>query len=123
MSRAEAKSTSGRFPALKESGKSQATVGSSRAGAKDGKELFYVEQDTLMAVAVTTTPSFTSGAVTRLFQHTNLAANTSPLYDVFADSRRFLLTEPVAAAEEKPSSIHIVQNWYEEFKDRPEPRP
>ena len=91
--------------------------------SKDGKELFYVERDTLMGVAVATTPSFTSGAVTRLFQDANLAGSIRARYDVAADGRRFVLTEPVAGAEEKPPSIHIVENWYEEFKDRPEPRP
>ena len=85
--------------------------------SKDGKEPFYVERDTLMAVAVVTAPSFTSGAVTRLFQDANLPG-TNPYYDVSADGRRFVLTEPVVGAEEKPPSIHIVQNWYEEFHDR-----
>ena len=90
--------------------------------SKDGKELFYVERDTLMTVAVATTPSFTSGAATRLFQDAHLIG-TVPRYDVSADGHRFVLTEPAAIAEEKPPSIHIVENWYEEFKDRPEPRP
>ena len=90
--------------------------------SKDGKELFYVERDTLMAVAVATAPSFTSGPVTRLFQDASLPG-TTPRYDVSADGRRFVLIEPVAVAEEKPPSIHIVENWFEEFKDRSEPRP
>ena len=85
--------------------------------SKDGKELFYVERDTLMTVAAATNPSFTSGAVTRLFQDASLPGTTHR-YDVSADGRRFVLTEPVAVAEEKPPSIHIVQNWYEEFRDR-----
>ena len=86
--------------------------------SKDGKELFYVERDTLMAVAVATTPSFTSGAVTRLFQDADLLGVEAPRYDVSGDGRRFVLREPVAGTEEKPPSIHIVQNWYEEFRDR-----
>ena len=86
--------------------------------SQDGKELFYVERDTLMAVAVATTPSFTSGAVTRLFQDAYLLGLDAPRYDVSGDGRRFVLREPVAGAEEKPPSIHIVQNWYEEFRNR-----
>ena len=86
--------------------------------SKDGKELFYVERDTLMAVAVATTPSFTSGAVTRLFQDANLIGEFFALYDVSADGRRFVLPETVAGAEEKPPSIHIVEHWFEEFRDR-----
>ncbi len=86
--------------------------------SKDGKELFYVERDTLMAVAAATTPSFTSGAVTRLFQDANLLGPGNPRYDVSADGRRFVLPGPVAGAEEKPPSIHVVENWYEEFRGR-----
>ena len=85
---------------------------------KDGKELFYVERDTLMAVAVATTPSFTSGAVTRLFQDAYLLGLDAPRYDVSGDGRRFVLREPVAGTEEKPPSIHIVENWFEEFRGR-----
>ncbi len=85
--------------------------------SKDGKELFYTEGDTLMAVAVATTPSFTSSAVTSLFQDATLPG-TVHRYDVSADGRRFVLPEPVADPEEKPPSIHIVENWYEEFRDR-----
>ena len=86
--------------------------------SKDGKELFYVERDTLMTVAAATNPSFTSGAVTRLFQDAILFGTTVPRYDVSADGHRFVLPEPVADPEEKPPSIHIVENWYEEFRDR-----
>ena len=86
--------------------------------SKNGKELFYVERDTLMAVAALTTPRFTSGLATRLFQDANLLGIDDPRYDVSADGRRFVLTEPVAGTEAKPPSIHVVQNWYEEFRDR-----
>ncbi len=71
-----------------------------------------------MAVAVATTPSCTSGAVTRLFQDADLLGGDDPRYDVSGDGRRFVLREPVAGAEEKPPSIHIVQNWFAEFRDR-----
>ena len=77
-----------------------------------------MEHDTLMAVAVATTPSFTSGAVTRLFQDANLIGEYFALYDVSADGRRFVLPETVAGAEEKPPSIHIVENWFAEFRGR-----
>ena len=88
--------------------------------SKDGKELFYVERDTLMAVAVVTIPSFTSGSATRLLQDANLSGMgiDDPRYDVSADGRRFVLTESVTGTEEKPPAIHVVQNWYEEFRDR-----
>ena len=87
---------------------------------KDGNELFYVEGDTLIRVAVSTTPSFSVGSMAPLFSHSSFGislTNTWP-YDVAADGQRFVLVEPVENDEAKPPAIHIVQNWYEEFRDR-----
>ena len=94
---------------------------SSQGGAqprwsKDGKELFYVESGTLMAIEVSTSPSFTTGATTRLFQHPNLV--TEHRYDVSADGQRFVLIETVESEEAKASSIHVVENWFTQFRDR-----
>ena len=47
--------------------------GSQPRWSRDGKELFYVRGDTLMVVSVTTSPSFSAGAVTELFSDPNLA--------------------------------------------------
>ena len=106
------------FPGGKRKWQVSANGGTQPRWRKDGKELFYVERDTLMAVAVATTPSFTSGAATRLFQDANLTREDLPRYDVSADGRQFVLPEPVAGTEDKPPSIHIVQNWHEEFRGR-----
>ncbi len=38
-------------------------------------------------------------------------------YDVSADGR-FVLVDTVESEEAKPPSIHVVENWYEEFRDR-----
>ena len=95
---------------------------SSRGGGRpiwsqDGKELFYVEGNTLMSVSVSTRPAFAMGSVTRLFDRTSLArAGGSSGYDVSADGKRFLVSEPVA--ETLQPSIRVVENWYEEFRDR-----
>jgi len=84
--------------------------------SRDGKELFYVEGVTLIAVPVSTGSKFSMGPAKRLFEHSSLAKTPSyPMYDVSADGR-FVVVE---AAEVTPDrSIHIVQNWYEEFRDR-----
>jgi hypothetical protein len=37
-------------------------------------------------------------------------------YDVSADGQRFIMVAPVE--EVAPPKIRIVQNWYEEFRDR-----
>ena len=42
--------------------------------SRGGKELFYVEGGTLMAVPVEASPNFSVGSVTRLFEHASLAA-------------------------------------------------
>ena len=86
--------------------------------SRDGKELFYVENSTLMAVAVNTRPSFTTGATTRLFQDPNLRATQEHRYDASPDGQRFVLVETIESEEGKAASIHVVQNWFAEFRDR-----
>ena len=87
---------------------------------RDGKELFYVQGDTLMTVEVTTAPSFSPGEVTPLFSDANLVPGNANqvMYDVAADGQRFVLTEAVESEQSNAPSIHVVQNWYEEFRDR-----
>jgi len=87
--------------------------------SRDGKELFYVEGDTLTAVEVTTSPSFVAVVTTPLFSDPHLAAGNSNqvTYDVAADGR-FVLADSVDSADAMPPSIHVVENWYEEFRDR-----
>lgn len=85
----------------------------------DGQELFYVEnQNTLMAVPVSTEQALTLGPVQRLFESADLNfRNLSwPQYDVSLDGQRFLTSAP---SEDDPSpTVRIVQNWYEEFRNR-----
>ncbi len=84
---------------------------------KNGKELFYVERDSLIAVAIDTTPSFAIRNYTRLFSNEYLARPWPvPAYDVSADGQRFVLIEPVGGA--LPFTIRVVQNWYEEFRNQ-----
>jgi hypothetical protein len=78
--------------------------------SRDGKELFYLEGNTLMAASVSTKPTFSLGSVARLFEGASIH------YEVDLDGQAFILPERVGAA---PSPvIQIVQNWYEEFRDR-----
>ena len=84
----------------------------------DGKELFYLERGAMVAVSVSTDPSFSLGSRTTLFERSSLRKKTSQdnNYDVSADGKRFVLAEPVG--EDPAPSIHVVQNWFAEFKDR-----
>ena len=89
--------------------------------SRDGKELFYVEGETLVAVSVSSgSSSFSVGSATRLFEHPGLRAtgNYAP-YDISADGQRFILAEPVGERADVPEpSIRVVQNWFEEFRER-----
>ncbi len=88
--------------------------------SRDGKELFYVEGETLVAVSVSSGSSFSVDSATRLFEHAGvgLVTNYAP-YDVSADGQRFIVAEPVEEGADAPAqSIRVVQNWYEEFRDR-----
>ena len=92
--------------------------------SRDGKELIYLEGDTLMAVQVSTSPSFTTAATIRLFQDRGLIGADANVisnylsYDVSADGDRFVLVETIENEEAKAPSIHVVENWFSEFRDR-----
>ena len=83
--------------------------------SRDGKELFYVEGTTLMAVVVETTPGFSAGEASRLFSGLSLQRGNYQNYDVSPDGQRFVTVESV---ENVTSAIHVVQNWFEEFRGR-----
>ena len=75
-----------------------------------------------MTVGVTTTPSFSTESPQVLFEHPGLLADPAvdPRYDVANDGQRFVLRETLQLQGDKPISIHVVQNWFAEFKDRQE---
>ena len=88
---------------------------------KDGKELFYVEGDSLMGVPVATTPTLTIGTPKKLFSDGSLRFNEAGSwlnYDVTSDGQRFVLREQETGAEASEIKLRVVQNWYEEFRDR-----
>jgi serine/threonine protein kinase/Tol biopolymer transport system component len=91
--------------------------GNSPRWRRDGKEIFYVEDRRLIAVSVTTRPAFSAGAITRLFEKRSLLTAPYPQYDVSADGKRVVILDRPAG--ERPLSIHVVHNWFEEFRARP----
>ncbi len=87
--------------------------------SRDGKELFYVTNGhELMAVPVSWAPEPSFGRAKKLFTHLRLSGWVWD-YDVHPDGR-FLIVEPADAegSDRKAPSIHVVENWYEEFRDR-----
>jgi len=82
--------------------------------SRAGSELFYVEGDTLTAVAVETASDFAAGEPRSLFSQAHLGGlYPVPNYDVHPDGNRFILVDEGANAK---ASIQIVQNWHEEFR-------
>jgi serine/threonine protein kinase len=83
---------------------------------RDGKELFYISGSRrVMAVDVTTTPTFKAGVPKLLFETRLRNGNSGPYpYDVTADGKRFLIETVPIEAEEAP--ITIVTNWQADLK-------
>jgi eukaryotic-like serine/threonine-protein kinase len=84
----------------------------------DGRELFYLADNTMMAVPVQGTPSFRTGTPVKLFQVP--PASTPPMryYDVTRDGQRFLLIKNPPASVTAASNIVVVLNWIHEFKSK-----
>jgi Tol biopolymer transport system component len=85
----------------------------------NGRELFYRSGDKMMAVQVTTQPSFSVGKPRLLFQGTYLTTPlTSPNYDVSPDGQRFLMLKASDQTRVAPTQINVVLNWFEELKQK-----
>ena len=97
--------------------------GDSPLWSPDGRELFYLNGDTVMAVLVETYAAFSHGTPKPLFRG-RYAFPSSPFpgtqWDISADGKRFLMMkEPeVSAAAGPRPKISIVVNWFEELKKR-----
>ena len=79
--------------------------------SRDGKELFYFSGQTLMAVPVSLTPTFSNGAPAALFDAPVQAGYTSDSHrwQVAPDSKRFLLL--ISAGKDQGSPLDVVVNW------------
>jgi serine/threonine-protein kinase len=83
-----------------------------------GRELFYRTGHKMMAVDVTTQPSFSVGKPRMLFEGSYTPTPRSfPDYDVSPDGQRFLMLKPSEQAE-APAQINVVLNWFEELKQK-----
>jgi eukaryotic-like serine/threonine-protein kinase len=86
----------------------------------DGRELFYRNGNSVIAVDVQTEPTFKAGKPKLLFQGANFSGG-GHRWDLSPDSKRFLmLKEPQStpSAGGSPRKINIVLNWLEELKQR-----
>ncbi len=98
--------------------------GDSPLWSPDGRELFYRNGSTVMAVSVKTEPSFgIVGNPQTLFQGTYVgySPNDVTSWDISPDGKRFLMIKPygVSSSEsEGPDKINVIVNWLEELKQR-----
>jgi hypothetical protein len=97
--------------------------GTHPAWARSGRELFYRDAaGALTTVSIQTTPAFSAGNPTKLFDTRYHSALNMRSYDVAPDGRRFLMIKDVPAASQqsdvRPASIVVVLNWVEELKAR-----
>jgi hypothetical protein len=78
-------------------------------------ELFYRQDDAMMVVSITTTPTVLVGKPRRLFERAYIRSNAFwPNYDVSPDGQRVLMVKGTGL--EAPSRINVVLNWAEELK-------
>jgi serine/threonine-protein kinase len=88
--------------------------------ARNGRGLFYWSGTRMMAVDITTDPTFRAGTPRMLFEGANY--NQTPTsradFDVSPDGQRFLMVKAAAANQNSLDQIHVVLNWFEELKRR-----
>jgi len=98
--------------------------GSEPAWSPNGKELFYrrMNDDSLIsmiAVDITTTPTFRAGVFRELFRGTNAEfGQAGPVrnYDVSSDGNSFLMVRTTGPPRDLVTHLNVVFNWFEELK-------
>ncbi len=88
--------------------------------ARNGRELFYLteNQRKVMAVDITTQPTFSANKPTELFEFQRVARIAPPersIYDISPDGQRFMVVWPNKETQEA-TPINVVFNWFEELK-------
>jgi hypothetical protein len=85
----------------------------------DGKELFYVEGNALVAVPVTTASGFSAGEPQRLFEAAlGALEGRGQRYTVTPDGQKFIIVEDADGDDAAVPAIQVTQNWFAEFKGR-----
>jgi dipeptidyl aminopeptidase/acylaminoacyl peptidase len=91
--------------------------GSDARWSRDGKEVFYLTlQGDLMAVDVTSDPSFRAGMPRKLFHATPPRGMEGPQYAVTPDGQRFLLWMPTGRTSIPPTTVIV--NWASAVRKR-----
>ena len=86
--------------------------------ARSGRELFYRNGQTLMAVPVDTRSGFAPGKPARLFDGRYFSSDTgSPAFDVSLDGERFVMIEARGEGV-TTNQINVVFGWSSELNRR-----
>ncbi len=90
--------------------------GTEAVWARDGRELFYRNKDSLMAVSVQAADSFVAGKPRLLFEGAYAKGPVAGFtnYDVTPDGQRFLMVK--SEKDSAPTQLSVVLNWFEELK-------
>ena len=92
------------------------SAGSRPKWNEDGTELFYVSDDKLMVVDVSTSGVFSAGIPKALFSAEQVGADDlATNYDVSADGQQFVVVQNIETKEQ--GTITVVQNWIKEFEE------
>ena len=90
--------------------------------ARAGRELFYIDDGRLWAVEVVTDPTLVWEDPVPLFETPwDMAVGPFANYDVAPGGQEFVVLQRTGSeADEEPSRsrITVVQNWFEELKER-----
>jgi len=87
--------------------------------SRDGRRLFYVNGDKMMAVDITMQPAFVAGSPRLLYEgrfQSGWELNATSGYDVSLDGR-FLRVQAVEP-EQPERHINVVINWFQELNQR-----
>jgi Tol biopolymer transport system component len=74
---------------------------------QDGRELYYVGGGRIMAVALDTEGGLRIGATAALFASRRVGTGPGPFYDVTADGKRFLISQPIEDADQEPLTVTL----------------
>ena len=87
--------------------------GSHPVWSADGRELFFLEEETVMVVAVKLGARFTASRPEALFVADAFELESDTSFDVSADGWRFLMIDRGPPRR----NIHVVANWWQDVED------
>lgn len=107
------------FPELGGKWQISSEGGSEPMWSHDRKELFYRNDNKMMAVAISTEPELTAARALVLFEgaYERVGGEASANYDVASDGR-FLMVRSEGDPRATEQQINVVLNWFEELKAR-----